>query len=367
MFMCASTAISVPLRSYLPWMALRGAVTSGAVPAAVGHRLCRTRSRTQAEPVVVAAGGSLSPPPQKQRFGSLQERQREETPPLLTGTVLLSPEREHWWQRWRCASSSAVSSSSSETWQARDVPAKKACWWLGKRQLLCFPPPRAPQTAWCPALDSNRGTGGGQQDGSGRARTRGASSTRSKGPQLVTSARKPLMPRPGAGRFTPGTHFPFPSQKSCVNLTFKKLCLIPFYSFSSLANCSAFFCYFFVFFWIRSDFVICSLLCEISSFRVYYLLSRRMGKEEGALAVCVCCSFWELRWHCPIPVDPDTMFQRLLPLVLEVMGAVADKSASSAALQVCRPACVLLSCSFGTEKCNKNSKCPRVSLSFFPL
>lgn len=119
---------------------------------------------------------------------------------------------------------------------------------LGKRQLLCFPPPRAPQTAWCPALDSNRGTGGGQQDGSGRARTRGASSTRSKGPQLVTSARKPLMPRPGAGRFTPGTHFPFPSQKSCVNLTFKKLCLIPFYSFSSLANCSAFFVIFLCFF-----------------------------------------------------------------------------------------------------------------------
>lgn len=164
MFMCASTAISVPLRSYLPWMALRGAVTSGAVPAAVGHRLCRTRSRTQAEPVVVAAGGSLSPPPQKQRFGSLQERQREETPPLLTGTVLLSPEREHWWQRWRCASSSAVSSSSSETWQARDVPAKKACWWhlgnAGEEAVALLPPAPCTPNSLVPCS--------GQQQGHGR-------------------------------------------------------------------------------------------------------------------------------------------------------------------------------------------------------
>lgn len=162
---------------------------------------------------------------------------------------------------------------------------------LGKRRLLCFPPPCAPQTARCPASDSNRGTGGGQQDGSGRARTRGTSSTRSKGPQLVTSARKPLMPHPGAGRFTPGTHFPFPSQKSCVNLTFKKLCLIPFYSFSSLANCSAFFVIFVCFF----GFVL--TLCSVKSAHFGFITCSPggWGRRRVALALCVCHSFWELR------------------------------------------------------------------------
>lgn len=157
------------------------------------------------------------------------------------------------------------------------------CWGRGS----CFAsPPRAPQAARCPASDSNRGTGGGQQDGSGRARTCGASSTRSKGPQLVTSARKPLMPRPGAGRFTPGTHFPFPSQKSCVNLTFKKLCLIPFYSFSSLANCSAFFVIFVCFF----GFVL--TLCSVKSAHFGFITCSPggWGRRRVALALCVCAT-----------------------------------------------------------------------------
>lgn len=119
------------------------------------------------------------------------------------------------------------------------------CW--GRGNCFAFPP-RAPQTAWCPALGSNRGTGGGQQDGGGRARSHGASSSRIKGTSAGDICQKAFNASPWSREIYSRDSFPFPITKSCVNLTFKKLYLIPFYSFNSLANCSAFFVIFVCFF-----------------------------------------------------------------------------------------------------------------------
>lgn len=151
-------------------------------------------------------------------------RCRGKKDPLLTSTVLLSPEGEHWWrcprERWRqrCDSSSAVSSSSGGRWQARDAPAKKACWWhlgdAGEEAIALLSHPVHPKQLgallWAATGAREEGS---RMAAAGQGRMAHPAAG-SKGPQLVTSARKPLMPRPGAGRFTPGTHFPSPSQKA---------------------------------------------------------------------------------------------------------------------------------------------------------
>lgn len=78
--------------------------------------------------------------------------------------------------------------------------------------------------------------------------------------------------------------FPRLNVKNCVNLTFRKFYLIPFYSFNSLANCSAFF-FLIYFFFIHSSFVlIYTLFIHAISLWVFIACAGSLGgwgKEEG--------------------------------------------------------------------------------------